>query len=580
MQIAVRRLRRAARRRLEGTTPTDEHAVASAASRGEAGAESFAQDPQVAAEDARELGPRRGSLGLFTPVTERMSVRSSIALVVIVALIGGIALIHHLDGVDWGDDFALYLRQAKALTTGGIDDVVRDNRFSLENSGWHTFSPLVYPWGWPLLLAPVYAVVGLDYEVFKGLEVVALCIYLLVFFAIVRRRTGPLPAGILTLLIGLSPAYISHTGTVLSDLPFLCFVGLSLWWIDRCRAAGLVGGNRIRLAALGLLVAYTFNIRPEGISLLAALIALHVAVLGGMALRARPGEFMRSVRWSDALLPYLTLSLGILAFQVFLPGDLLPSAPGTGLENVSPRLGFYQDILAEHVGVKDAGLPMSLFGSEGAARAVLLVIVLLAVIGVVARLIDRFTEDVTLAAYLGSASVIMLVSPYQEGRYLLSITPLLIYFAYQALPTVVRVVSATRVVRPVFSLVPALAFAGLLGGNLVDVARTVDYHMEYEYTVNGPKTPAAEEMLSIVRRQTQEDDVILFFRARAMTFYTDRRAIQGSNLDDVLDTADWYVMAKGSTYSQHLVSESEAPSYGLMKRWENAEWVLWEVERA
>ena len=538
------------------------------------------QDASVSPEVAGERVPRRGLLALITPATEQMSVGSSVALVAAVAVVGAIALIHHLNGVDWGDDFALYLRQAKALTTGAIDDVIRDNRFSLDNSGWHTFSPPSYPWGWPLLLAPVYAVVGLDYEVFKGLEVIALCVYLLVFFAIVRRRTGFLAASVLMLLVGLSPAYIVHTGTVLSDLPFLCFVGLSLWWMDRCRVTGLVEGNRLRLAVLGLLVAFAFNIRPEGISLFAALIVLHVTVLGGMALRARPGEFRRSVRWSDALLPYLTLVLGILAFQVLLPGDLLPRAPGAGLGNVAHHVDFYQDILAEHVGLKDAGLPMSLFGSEGAARGVLLVIVVLAVIGLVARLLERFTEDATLAAYLCSASLIMLVSPYQEGRYLLSITPLLVYFAYQALPTVGRLVSSTRVIRPALSLVPALAFAALLGGNLIDVARTVDYHLEYEYTVNGPQTPAAQEMLSIVREQTQEDDVILFFRARAMTFYTDRRAIQGSNLDDVLDTADWYVMAKGSTYSQQLIDEPQASTYGLVKRWENAEWVLWEVEGA
>ncbi|MDQ3646709.1 MAG: beta family protein, partial [Actinomycetota bacterium] len=111
------------------------------------------------------------------------------------------------------------------------------------------------------------------------------------------------------------------------------------------------------------------------------------------------------------------------------------------------------------------------------------------------------------------------------------------------------------------------------------VAHSTDYHLDYNYVVNGPETPDAQEMLSVVRRVTGPDDVILFFRARAMTLYSDRRAIQGSNLDEVLPRADWYVMAKGSTYSQALLTNVQAAVFGLTKTWENSEWVLWRVLR-
>jgi hypothetical protein len=515
---------------------------------------------------------------LVTSSTTTMSARSSVLLGVVIACIAAVALIHHLIGVDWGDDFALYLRQAKALVTGlSIDQVVQDTRFSLDHSGWHTFSPYVYPWGWPLLLAPFYALFGLDYELFKGLQVVALCVYLVVFFAIVRRRAGALPASVLMLLVGLSPLYLSHTGTVLSDLPYLCFVGLSLWWMDRCRSSGLLHASGFRLLLLGSLVAYAMNIRPEGISLVATLIALHVAVLGRQAIRDGSLRSLKEMRWGHALLPYATLALGVAVFQLLLPNEL-PNAPGTGLDNASTHLAFYQDIFAEHVGLKDIGRPMALFGNEALARIGVMTIVVLAVIGLVGRLLERFEEDVTLAAYLGAASFIMLVSPYQEGRYLLSITPLVAYFAYQAIPTIARVVAGLQEVRPALSLVSVTLFAGLVALHVADVAHNVDYHLEYEFTVNGPETSSAQEMFSVVRDRTEPDDVILFFRARAMTFYTDRRAIQGSDLDQVLDDADWWVMEKGSTYSQALITDAEAPSFGLAKSWESDGWVLWDVE--
>ena len=65
--------------------------------------------------------------------------------------------------------------------------------------------------------------------------------------------------------------------------------------------------------------------------------------------------------------------------------------------------------------------------------------------------------------------------------------------------------------------------------------------------------------------------------ARPTLLVADRPAVQGSNLDQLLPRSDWYVMDKNSTYAQTPVSDSEAPSRGLTKVWENARWMLWRV---
>lgn len=62
-----------------------------------------------------------------------------------------------------------------------------------------------------------------------------------------------------------------------------------------------------------------------------------------------------------------------------------------------------------------------------------------------------------------------------------------------------------------------------------------------------------------------------------MTLYTDRRAVMGVNLEQLLPRSDWYVMEKGGTYSQRLLSADEAASYGLTMEWENEGWVIWRV---
>ncbi|HEX2192314.1 MAG TPA: glycosyltransferase family 39 protein [Acidimicrobiales bacterium] len=497
--------------------------------------------------------------------------------VLMVTVIGIVAMMNHFSGVDWGDDFALYMSQAKALNTGNIAEVVENTRYAVDNSGWNTFSPYLYPWGWPLLVAPVYAVFGLDYEAIKVLEVIALCVFLLVFYVLVRRRTGPVPATALTLLIGLSPSFVGATDTVLSDLPFLCFVGLTLWWMDQCRIRGILTCGRRDLLILGLLLAYAYNTRREGITLLIPLVALHLTVLAGRAGRPRSLGFLREVEWRPVLLPYATFAVTTIALHLALPSVLRPNAPGAGLQNASARLTYYKDVLAEHVGLKDFGQPMQLLGSQDAAALAVKALVALAIIGVVARLVHRFEEDLILASYLAGASLLMLVSPYQESRYLFTITPLLAYFAYQALPTLARLARLGEGMVSAASLVPLVALAGLLTYQFEDIKRSTDYHRVYHYTVNGPESPEAVEMLSTVRQMTRGDDVLLFFRARAMSLYTDRKAVQGSNLQQLLPRVDWYVMAKGSTYSQALLTDGDAAALGLTKTWENGGWVLWRV---
>jgi hypothetical protein len=526
--------------------------------------------PLVDPDGAREL--------LRQLRTDRRTMRRYLPPVVMVALIGAVCLAHHLPGVDWGDDFALYMRQAKGLALGNIGEVIGANRFAVENSGWSTFSPYSYPWGWPLLVAPVYALFGLDYETVKLLEVAAFCIFLLCFYAIVKRRTGALGATVLTLLVGLSPSFVGATDTVLSDIPFLCFVGVSLWWLDRCRERGILEERPIRLVILGLLMAYTFNIRREGISVVVALIALHLAVVGSKALRAQAGQALAGINWRPVALPYITFLGAAAAFHLILPTVLRPTATGTGLSNIPHRFKYHRDVLAEHVGLKDFGLPVQLLGSERAGRNALTVLLVLAVVGMVARLLIRHQEDITLAAYFCSASFVVLVSPYQESRYLFTITPLLAYFAYQSIPAVAELLapSARRVARA-GTLGAAIAVAGLVLINAADLKHTLDYRRVYDPVVNGPEAPEAEQMFTAVKTLTRGDDVILFFRARAMTLYTDRLAVQGSDLTLMLPRSDWYVMAKGSTYSQTLLTDAEGSGLGLTKAWENPGWVIWRV---
>ena len=65
-------------------------------------------------------------------------------------------------GHDWGDDFAAYIMQAQSIVTGTIPEFMEENRFTIAESSVG-FGPYAYPWGTPLLLAPIIYLKGARY---------------------------------------------------------------------------------------------------------------------------------------------------------------------------------------------------------------------------------------------------------------------------------------------------------------------------------------------------------------------------------------------------------------------------------
>jgi hypothetical protein len=62
-------------------------------------------------------------------------------------------------GHQWGDDFAWYILQAKSIVNGTTDEFMEESAFTNYQSTTH-LGPLAYPWGYPVILAPAYAIKG------------------------------------------------------------------------------------------------------------------------------------------------------------------------------------------------------------------------------------------------------------------------------------------------------------------------------------------------------------------------------------------------------------------------------------
>jgi len=193
------------------------------------------------------LGPSRGlaallkisdtAVDLDAPLVLEFPMASSLdelarrhwAFLLVFLLLGTIYFGTVRDGHDWGGDFSIYLLQARNFAEHRAFD---QNSYvpTVESMNHH---PAVYPPLPSLILAPVYAVAGLNYRAFKYTLILFLWFSLPLYYAIAcRRGLNPLAAASIMLIFGLSPLVLAIKEMVGSDSVFLFVAGATLLFLD------------------------------------------------------------------------------------------------------------------------------------------------------------------------------------------------------------------------------------------------------------------------------------------------------------------------------------------------------------
>ncbi len=494
----------------------------------------------------------------------------TLALGVVVIGSGILAVQLHRNGHTQGDDFALYLRQARSIFDGDIGAVVADNRFAVLNSD-SAFSPIAYPWVWPLLLSPFVHLWEYDFERLKLVEVAIFMVWLVLLHGIVRRRIGRLPALALVAVVGTAPLYLAHTDQLLTEFPHLAAVAVFVWWYDRVRSrATLLTASRSDLIVLGALVTLAFNVRREGVALLAVIAVMQLYDLVASIERPRsPGRAWAAIRagWPTLSTPYLSFAITATLFQLLLPTALLPDN-GNSSKFIDNRLGEYPEILADQLGF-------------GAHPLVGIAVLGLAAAGAVVGVRRRPALDLPLLV-LTIVSMLMIGTHLRRvDRYWFQITPWVLYYASVALVAIGAAVFGRRQMLGRFvALAPLVAIVVahlvVLPGKITD-ARDFDAAGRVQ---SGPTNPRTAPIFDAVAELTPPDAIIAYFRARTMTLITDRRSFQTKNLERIAQNADYFAQRRGSTYWQPELTPGAARVAGFEEVWSDPTWILWKTPSA
>ncbi len=398
-----------------------------------------------------------------------------------------------------GDDFAQYVLHARNLVEGRP---YADTGY-LFNPLDPWFSPRTYPPGLPLLLAPVYAMAGLDFRAMKVLVALSLGGVLLLLALRARRDLGPAAAYAVVLLVGLHPYLWRFRENVLPDIPFTFFCLLALVPIARAGAKDAEWRERAAWAAAALpAIALAVATRTIGVVLVPTLLAV-------LLLRTRrPGR---------ALAACTVAAAGLLAVR------LLAFPPGDGyLRQIGDLVAVYgPSLLVPGVDRLDRmGYAFSSLWSGGpfpvVAYATVAATALLALAGIAPRLRHPGAAEVFFMVYL----LAVFLWPAASARYLVPVLPLYVLYAAAGAERLARSPAGRG-----FVALAALTVAASYAGRYAEVGLRAPGGIGTSVEVR--------DLYRHVRERTPPDATFMAALPRALTLFTGRAAASsGRGVED------------------------------------------------
>jgi hypothetical protein len=449
-------------------------------------------------------------------------------------------------GHGWGDDWALYVAHAK--------NTVERRPYSETGYIYNVearYAPPKYPPGFPILLAPVYAVRGIDLEALKVPGIISFIGALGLLAIVAAGWCGASSALIATSLVAFHPFFRDFKNNILSDLPFLFFLLLGIWISERVldprrsdRAAIWWGAT----AALTWFFAY--SIRTVGFALPAAFLVTAV--------------FQKSP--ARRVIP----SLGIFVLLALLQAVIFQGPADYLLQySFQPDLiiGQLREYIADMRTLVDPG-----WGQQF-ARMEFWALSAFAVVGAVRIWKSGHRLPIAFSVVYGATVVLW---PFHEGvRMLIPLIPF--YF----LACVVGLAVAAAKTRRWSFVVLGLACVPIVG------AYWRGYHrVETVYEEERIESASARSLFHTVRTSTPDTAVLIFKKPRALALLTGRRSAIYAlrSLDDPWRfprsiRATHFIRVRGSTQDSLYVNALERSSpNAVMPLFANDQFVIYKLD--
>jgi len=461
---------------------------------------------------------------------------------------------------DWGDDFAAYIMQAVSILHGTEQHEVARSAFAVRESSRY-FGPVAAPWGFPALLAPVYAACGgLNIRCLKLANVPMFALFVLAFFLFLRSRLALADAVLVASAVAVNPVFLDFQNNVLSDIAFLGLSTLGVLLVDRIivrpnRPEGSPGGN----VAIGVAIFLAFFVRANGALLVPTLLITQAALLLRTNGRRRPARRLVVV----AAVPYAVFGLLVAGLLAVFPTACTSDVSHYGALTFAQILANISAYLV---------LPSVFFWSLTFYELFYGALIPFLLCG----LVWFWKDDLHLAAYSGLTVILFVLWPEQQGlRYLFPILPFLVYFCYRGMR--VSAFGLTERYRRAGDWLTRGVWTGVLVSFLLASIRLA----LHPTPLAGPFQPATTAMFEAVRQQAAPGDVVIFDKPRLMRLMTDRDAILIDRCDELAKGRFVVVRKAGGATAQIAPGEIATcdPALELTRVFDNRLYAVYRIAR-
>lgn len=473
-------------------------------------------------------------------------------ILLISALLGSSVLTR---GHFWGDDFAAYIMQAKSILAGSMGEFLTGNTFTVTRSS-HQIGPAAYPWGFPLMLVPVYALIGLSPLALKLPVLLSYLAFLVTFFFLIKRRVT-LTEGLLAVsLFAFNPELLRSLDNILSDIPFLFLSTLAILVAD-LYAHKIRNKHRLVLAVIvGVVVFAAFFVRTQGLILLGS-------VLFFQGIRFLGQREQRNQLVIDTLI--MVVSFGTLwgISMLIFPGgqsSYLALYSGFSIDSVVNNIVSYSQLFSEF------------FATLPGQYLFFWIFVVFFFIGLVIHIKTDLLFVIYIALYL---LVIWTWPEWQGYRFIFPMLPFFIYFAIQGIrDTLSRFGEEKKIILQM----GAYAYLAIIVILFTYNSGMYAYeNLRANREINGPFDPLSLETFDFIRDETPPESVIIFFKPRAMRLMTDRYALAITECDRIPE-GDYLVLSKKVGENLQIPPEKiDMCSLPLKKVFENRRFIVYEL---
>lgn len=393
-------------------------------------------------------------------------------------------------GHNWGCDFASYLHHA--------ENILQGRSYSDVNYVFNRFNPIAprtQPPLFPLMLALVYLFFGLNFTAFKVMNILLFMLALYFIYKVLAAQKEKLLAWLTVAFIGLHQFYWSFKENILTDLPFVLFCYLAIFFIQK--AVNSIEKKEILLNACfaAFLVSLAYGIRAIGI--------VFVPVVLGY-------EFLKKKRLTRAS----GIILGLFAGFYLLQGAFFHTAGENirlfqlSLPGITNNLRMYRVV-------------MVLFWNNGYWVRVGAIFALVSIpIFFYGHFLSLKKGLQVAAVFFWLYLVTVLVWPYMDGpRFFFPLFPLYVYYLFLGVKGLS--LQAGRIFNPKLglSLRAGLILIFFLPNLTWYTASDLGKPLE-----SGVFIDTSQEMFGFIGTATPKNSVIIFFKPRAMGFFAKRPA--------------------------------------------------------